>query len=58
MFITPGFARALGKPILCVAKKNQELHFDISHLKVNFYETDSELEEVLRRDMASLLRTS
>jgi len=51
-----GFARALGKPIICIAKSGEKLHFDISHLKTIFYETYEELENTLRRDMASLVQ--
>jgi hypothetical protein len=42
-----GFARGINKPLICVARKGTQLHFDVYGLKTLFFQTYRELEQKL-----------
>jgi hypothetical protein len=51
-----GYAHALGKPAICVAREQTKIHFDVSGFRVTKFGTYRELEEQLAREMAACLR--
>lgn len=54
-----GYAHALGKPMVCVARTGTNIHFDLSGFKMLFFNTYRELEESLIREVGgSLAATS
>ena len=51
-----GFARAMKKPLLCIARAGTTIPFDVSGLRVLFFRTYRSLEEMLAHDFELLLR--
>jgi CheY-like chemotaxis protein len=51
-----GYARALGKELICVAKSGARLHFDVAHIRTLFYDSFTELEDLIRKEIVALSR--
>ena len=51
-----GYARALRKPMICIAKNGTNLHFDVYNLKTIFFDTYFELETQLTKEISKLYR--
>lgn len=49
-----GYADALGKEIIYVIKKGEDIHFDLKHRKFIIWETESDLRKKLTNRFASL----
>jgi len=50
-----GYAHALGKSMVCVARDGTNIHFDVSGFKVVLFSTYRELEERLTREIGGIL---
>lgn len=61
VYFEVGYAMALGKPTILLAKKDTKLPFDVAGFRVLFYEDTiggkNKLEEGLRRHLAAILET-
>jgi hypothetical protein len=51
-----GYAHALLKPVVCVARDGTSIHFDVSGFKVVLFNTYRELEERLRDEIDGVLK--
>ena len=54
-----GYAHGVGNEaydILLVAKKETVIHFDISPMKINFYESTEDLREIVRSNLNAMIR--
>lgn len=53
-----GFARGIGRPLICIARAGTTIHFDVYGLKIIFFETYRALEERLASEVAALMRSA
>jgi len=50
-----GYAHSLGKPVIIIAKKDVQRHFDISGYKWNYWENYEDLKPTLEKEVQGLL---
>ena len=50
-----GYAHALGKPMVCIAREGTKVHFDVSGFKVALFSTYRELEEKLAHEISGCM---
>ena len=56
MYYELGFAHGLGKSVLCIARENTPIHFDVYGFRVLFFSTYRDLESKLSRELPTLLQ--
>ncbi len=54
VYLEVGYAWALNKPVILVAREGQRLHFDLSHHKCLFYKSITKLAECLEKTIQEL----
>ncbi len=54
VYLEVGFAWALSKPVVILAREGQRLHFDVSHHRCLFYRTIGKLSEALEKTITEM----
>jgi len=50
-----GFAKGIGKRLICIAREGTQIHFDVYGLKILFFRSYRDLEERLNKEAKHLL---
>lgn len=53
-----GYARGIGRPLICIARTGTTIHFDVYGLKIIFFDTYRSLEDRLAVELAALMRSA
>jgi hypothetical protein len=53
-----GFAKGIGRPLICIAREGTKVHFDVYGLKTIFFGTLRSLEERLTSEISALIKAT